>query len=301
MEERKYIEEDEINLREFGQTIGRYKKFLIFFSLIVTSLSVVFLIFQPNIYKSELMLLSQDGSQSGNGGLNALAGLAGIDVGRGGNISPFANFEALLQNRSFHNRIITKYMICDKLNSDHNYVYPLGLDFRKLDKNNTNLDLNLSKEDKNFGCYKTLQSILKITEDKKSGMIILSAESPDRFLAKELVDIYLTELSSYLRENDMIDTDKKISFYEQELQITINPELQTNLTQLLSSLIQKRVLANSSEFYIVKKLVDSEVAFIKDKIAPKRGLIIIVSFITSFILAIFIIFFREFIKGGDKN
>ena len=132
-------------------------------------------------------------------------------------------------------------------------------------------------------------------------MIILSAESPDRFLAKELVDIYLTELSSYLRENDMIDTDKKISFYEQEFQITINPELQTNLTQLLSSLIQKRVLANSSEFYIVKKLVDSEVAFINDKIAPKRGLIIIVSFITSFILAIFIIFFREFIKGGDKN
>ncbi len=192
-------------------------------------------------------------------------------------------------------------MICNKLNSDRNYVYPLGLDFRKLDENNTNLDLNLSQEEKDFGCYKTLQSILKITEDKKSGMIILSAESPDRFLAKELVDIYLTELSSYLRENDMIDTDKKISFYEQEFQITINPELQTNLTQLLSSLIQKRVLANSSEFYIVKKLVDSEVAFIKDKIAPKRGLIIIVSFITSFILAIFIIFFREFIKGGDKN
>lgn len=301
MEERKYIEEDEINLRELSQTIGRYKKFIIFFSLIVTSLSVVFVIFQPNIYKSELMLSSQDGSQSGNGGLNALAGLAGIDVGRGGNISPFANFEALLQNRSFHNRIITKYMICNKLNSDRNYVYPLGLDFRKLDENNTNLDLNLSQEEKDFGCYKTLQSILKITEDKKSGMIILSAESPDRFLAKELVDIYLTELSSYLRENDMIDTDKKISFYEQEFQITINPELQTNLTQLLSSLIQKRVLANSSEFYIVKKLVDSEVAFIKDKIAPKRGLIIIVSFITSFILAIFIIFFREFIKGGDKN
>ncbi len=82
MEERKYIEEDEINLRELSQTIGRYKKFIIFFSLIVTSLSVVFVIFQPNIYKSELMLSSQDDSQSGNGGLNALAGLAGIDVGK---------------------------------------------------------------------------------------------------------------------------------------------------------------------------------------------------------------------------
>ena len=31
MEERKYIEEDEINLRELSQTIGRYKKFIIFF------------------------------------------------------------------------------------------------------------------------------------------------------------------------------------------------------------------------------------------------------------------------------
>jgi len=77
--------------------------------------------------------------------------------------------------------------------------------------------------------------------------------------------------------------------------------LQINLTQLMSSLIQKRVLANSSEFYTVKKLVDSEISFIKNKTAPKRGLIVVVSFVTSIILGIFIIFFREFIKSPENK
>ncbi len=297
MEEQKYITEDEIDLRELGATIWRSKIFLIIFSLIITSLTVGYVIYKPNVYKSEVLVLPQDDGKTGGGGLSALAGLTGIDIGGGGGISPFSSFDALLQNRIFHGRVINKYKICEKLSNDQNYVYPLGLDLRTQSINEN----NLTKEESDFACYQSLKSLIKITEDKKSGVISLSAESPDRFLAKELVDIYLKELSSYLRDNDMIDTDKKISFYEKELQQTVNPELQTNLTQLMSSLIQKRVLANSSEFYIVKKLVDSEVAFIQDKTAPKRGLIVVVSFVTSIILGIFIIFFREFIKSPENK
>lgn len=44
----------------------------------------------------------------------------------------------------------------------------------------------------------------------------LSVVSPDRFLAKELVEIYLSEMTSYLRALDMQDTDQKLLFIEKK-------------------------------------------------------------------------------------
>ncbi len=52
---------------------------------------------------------------------------------------------------------------------------------------------------------------------------------------------------------------------------------------------------------MVKQLTKPQVAYIKDKAGPKRALIIIVAFITSIILGIFFIFFREFIKGTEER
>jgi uncharacterized protein involved in exopolysaccharide biosynthesis len=46
-------------------------------------------------------------------------------------------------------------------------------------------------------------------------------------------------------------------------------------------------------------IVDPYVPDIKDKVGPKRSLIVVVAFITSFILAIFLVFLIEFIRGEN--
>ena len=71
---------------------------------------------------------------------------------------------------------------------------------------------------------------------------------------------------------------------------------------MISSLIQKKVLAQSNRYYNVQPVVMPSVANIMDKTKPKRGLILIVALITSMILGIFGVFFIEFLKNSnDEN
>jgi uncharacterized protein involved in exopolysaccharide biosynthesis len=66
-------------------------------------------------------------------------------------------------------------------------------------------------------------------------------------------------------------------------------------------LIQKRVLSNASKYYVVEEILSTYVPNIKDKVKPKRALIVIVAFVTAFILAIFGVFFIEFIKNSKNE
>ena len=97
----------------------------------------------------------------------------------------------------------------------------------------------------------------------------LKATSEDRFFAKELVDIYLKEMIDYLRILDMQDSEQKIAYYRDEMAKKDDIELKKNLATLVSLLIQKSVLAKSSEFYLVKPITIPDVANIKDKTNAK--------------------------------
>ena len=289
-ENRIYLEEDEINLRELFFTIWNNKWKIVFFTFVITSATIWYVVHLPNIYKSEIILIPQE-QKSSMGGLGALAGLAGVDMG-GGEVSAYSNMDIVLKDWNFQMSVIKKYALLEKFKNRENIVYPLGLDFSEKSE-----DANISLEAQLLNTYKHILSILSISEDKKSGMIRLSIEIEDRFLAKELVDIFLKEVVEHLRKLDMKDIDLKIEFYEKELYETENLELQSKLTQLLSALIQKKMLANASQFYVVKKITDSRVVTIFEKVKPKRGLIVVVAFVTSIILGIFGVFMIEFIRG----
>jgi uncharacterized protein involved in exopolysaccharide biosynthesis len=95
--------------------------------------------------------------------------------------------------------------------------------------------------------------------------------------------------------------NKKIDYYANELRLSEDLALKTQLSQLMSALIQKRVLAQSSDLYNVKVMVAPSVAYERDKEGPKRGLIVAVSMITSLILGIFGIFALEFIRKPKED
>ena len=294
VEQNRYIEEDEIDLRELFAVIWKNRWKIFLFSFIITNLTIAYTLTKPNIYKSEIILIPQEQKSPSMGGLGALAGLAGVDVG-GSGVSALSNMNLILKDFNFQMQIIRKFHLIKEFENTDNFIYPFGLKFEK------SLDENSTLAEQEFSVYKKLINIISVSEDKKSGVITISAELEDRFLAKKLVDIYLKAITSHLRILDMKDIDSKLSFYETAVSETENIELQSQLTQLMSSLIQKKVLANASEFYIVKKIVDSRVPEIVEKTKPKRSLIIIVAFITSIILAIFLVFFIEFLKGDNEN
>ncbi len=233
-----------------------------------------------------------------------MAAMAGINLGGGGGIDIAGLFKNLLSNYSFHKNIIEKYHIDEMLsleNIEKNFVFAANkrevYDFFKSSKDKEEID----QENLIFETFKKIKGILSISTDKESGAITLSAKFQDRFTAKKLVDIYLIEMSNYIKKLDLKELDEQVEYYEKELQAAKNLDLKSNINALLSALVKKKVLSQAGEFYMVKQLTKPQVAYIKDKAGPKRALIIIVAFITSIILGIFFIFFKEFIKGSKNT
>ena len=301
-ENNNFIQEDEIDLKELFSTIWNNKFKIAFFTFVVTSLTIIYTLSIPNSYKSSTFLVPQTQAKPSLGGLSALAGIAGIDLGGSGNIDAVTSFNTILNDFAFQKTMIKKYNLNEKLiPNESNLVFALGYDgiYKMLNKKSEK-KIEKSKEEITYDTYKLIIKMISISSDKKSGIISLVVESNDRFLAKELVNIYLVELTSYLRKMEMQDVDKQIKYYNQELEKTDELSMKDQLGQLASGLVQKKVLSQANEYYNVKQLTKPQVAYIKEKSKPKRGLIVIVSFITSIILGIFMIFFLEFIKKDES-
>ncbi len=302
------IEEDEIDLRELFATIAKNKWKIFFLSFIITSLAVVYALNLPNVYKSETVLIMKDesGKSSLGGGASALAAMAGISLGGGGGGIDIAGlFETLISDYQFNKDLIKKYNLNEKLSEDSikpNLVFPsIGKDLRIFIKKYLSTEKEvLDLEEQTFETFKILKDILSTTKDKESGNLVLSATFEDRFMAKELVNIYLKEMSNYIKKLDFKEINDQMEYYESELAATNSIDLRGNLNELISSLIKKKVLSQAGDFYMVKQMIKAQVPYIKDKVKPKRSLIIIVAFITSIILGIFLVFFGEFLRNEEE-
>lgn len=301
-----YVEEDEIDLGELFATIWANKFTIMAFSLVITSMAILYALYKPNVYTSQTILIPKDqgGAPSISGGAAALAAMAGVNIGGGGELDIASLFKNLLSDYNFNKPLIQKYQL-DKMLAEENIEKHLVFaanqravyNFFKGSKEDQKVK---SPEERAFDTYKQLKDILSISPDKKSGAITLSAKFEDRFVAKRLVDIYLKEMSEYIKRLDLKEIDSQVRYYEAELQRAKSIDLKANINELLSALVKKKVLSQAGEFYMVKQLTKPQVPYIKDKAGPKRALIVVVAFITSIILGIFWVFFREFLRSEKE-
>ena len=299
-EELKYIEENEIDLKELFFTILKHKYKILIFVFFVTCLSFVYVLSIPNSYKSEVILSPQSESKSLNGGLSSLASLAGVSIGGNSSKDPAIMMKTVLNDYSFNEYVVKKYNLGDNLEKNENFVFAFGIDSVYKLFNSKKDNLNENKYDL-FSTIATLKNILSISSDKKSGLIILKAESKDRILAKKLVDIYLKEIINKIKNRDIKEIEQQIKYYNKELSNTYDVYLKEQLSKSLSALYQKKVFSQANDFYFVSKVVDSRIPNIQEKTKPKRSSILIMSFVTSFILSIFLIFFIEFFRNDKKD
>ena len=295
------IEEDEIDLRELFSTIWKHKIFLFLFVSIVTFFAIIHALSKPNEYKVKTLLAPQEQSKSLNlGGLGALASMAGISVGGGSGVTPDVAFKTLLDDYEFMKNFIKKNGFDKKLLSEElekDYVFAFNYKgiyemFHSSEK---------PKEIDFYSIYKSFVKRFSIDTDKKTGIITVSFIHPSRHFAYEVLVRYLEDATKFLVNKNLQDINAQIAKYQKELAKTDNLELKSELAKLISSLIKQRVYINSSKYYKVKVITDPYIPDVKDKAKPKRALIVIVAFITSFILGIFIIFFIEFIKSSKEE
>ena len=277
------IEEDEINLVDAFLTLLKYKRLIILLVFLSGLAAVVISLQMENIYRSEATLALRENENNGPS-LGSLGGLGGIvagqlGIGGGGSLE---KIEAVLNSRDLSTRIIEKYDLMPILFAEN-------WDAKKhewLIKQPPTLQDGL----------KNITALLNVSTDIKKGTIVVAFENEDPETAKKVVDYYLTELSSSLREEVLRDATENMRFFTEQIERTTDPLLKEKIYALLAKEIEKETFAKAQKYYGFLVLDPPIVPDRDKKVKPKRSLICIFSMLAVFFLAIFMAFICEFVK-----
>ncbi len=306
LEKNHYIEEDEIDLRELWQTVKSGKKLIFIVTTTIVILTLIYALSLPNSYKASAVLIpTSDDKSSALGGLGGLAAMAGVSLGGSASMTPDVAFNSLLVNNNFMKNFIQSNKINLHYNSediDKNYVF--ALNFRgiyNLFTSKKNLNELRNSEKELYDLILNIRKRFSIDADKKSGLITISYNDEDRVYAPKMVDMFLKDASSYLVKNNLNNINTRLQYFEKEMAQTEGFELRQSLSEIISKIVQEKVMMQSKQYYQCDLLTPAQEPYIQDKTKPKRGLMLVVSFVTSIILGIFLVFFLNFIRDEKQQ
>lgn len=181
--------DDEISLIDLAIALGEEKKTLFAVPAITTTIAIVVSLFMTPVFTAKTVMLppqqQQSGAASALASLGALAGLAG---GAAGIKSPDEMYVAFMQSEGFQNAVIKRLSLQER------YEAKTLTDTRAV-----------------------LKEKIKISTDKKSGLIIIEADDKDPEFAAQLANIHVDELHNLLGRLAVTEAQQRRMFYDQQI------------------------------------------------------------------------------------
>lgn len=268
--ERRY--DDEIDLVDLLKVLIKRKNLiigLIFLGSIVTA--GVSLIMTP-IYSSKTVIAPVQQQPLG-GTASMLAAQFGITTPPSGNVSEIVS---LLKSNILREKVIKS------LNLVQEFFKPEEL------KNKT-------EDEKIWECLRYLEKTLKVNFKQKDNTIEVEMEYKDPVLATKILEKLLLELQDHMSREAKRVSEVNRKYLEEALSSTADPFIKSNIYNLIAQQIQQGMLAEAKENFAFKILDPPKVP--DKKIKPKRRLMVMVAFVTSAFVGVFLAFFLEYIQN----
>ena len=304
--QRPYDPEDEVDLRELFLAIWRGKWFIIALTLVFALGGVAYALYLPDVYTARAKVAPEDGQGGGQmgGQLGNLASLAGVNVGSGGSGKTVIAKE-VLQSRAFLTDFIYR----------RNLEVPLaateGWNAKKQEwRINTEVynpqddswktnEEGQSAEPSDWELYKIFSDKLSVSQNEETGMLTLSISSQSPQAAQKWAEWLLADINEHMREKDVREARKRIDYLRQKLQETSITGMQQVFYQLIESETRTVMLANANDEYVFES-IDPAVTP-EEASEPKRALICMVSTLAGGLLAVLIVFVRQFLTPRQPN
>jgi uncharacterized protein involved in exopolysaccharide biosynthesis len=268
-----------IRLSDIWFALLRQKLLVLAVTSVFLAFSILAAFLMTPIYRAEVLMAYVDNNEgSGLASLASqyanVAALAGVSLGRGGSQKEEAI--ATLLSRSFTLKFIESKNIKP-------YLFP------KIGNSVESSDSDLPTSGEAYRKFDT--EIRSVAEDRKSGLITLSIDFSDRYIAADWANSIVALVNSTLRQRAIDDSNRSIEFLMLELEKTGPEELRQSIYELIKGHIGSIMLANVHEQYAFKiidpAVVPDEDAFEK----PKRLLIIASGGIAGFLVSLSLVFF----------
>ena len=295
--------DDEIDLRELFYVLLEGKWIIVSLTAFVSIIGVIYSLLLPNIYESKAMLVpvnSSSGISRALGSYSGLAGLAGISLPSGGDEGNSAKAIQKISSLSFfENNILPNIHLPDLMavKSWNSKTNTLTFDDSIYDTNSNTWIRDFSypqqqipSAQESFEVFKTAH--LSLSEDKKSGFITLAIKHQSPFIAKQWVELVINQVNAFYRQKDKSESEKAVSYLNQQISITGLSEIKQVIAQLLQEETKKLTLIEANQYYVFDYI--DPPAVMEKKSEPKRALICILSALLGGMLSILLVLIRHY-------
>lgn len=303
------VHEDEIHLQELFDMLIQGKKTIAFMIALMSIIGVSYSLLLPNIYESRTILSPVDQSNTISGAFqnySALAGLAGINLQPSGGDSNSKKAIKKLKTLSFFkNNVMTEIYLPDLMAfkswdmNTNTLIYDEGL--YDVNKNTwvrkfSHPNKQIPSAQESFEVF--MNKHVSINEDNKTGFVTLTVRHQSPFLAKQWAEVLIDQVNTFYRLKDKIESQKAISYLNNEILSTNLSEIKQSIVELLQQEIKKLTLIEANQSYVFEYI--DPPAVMEQKSEPSRSIICILSSIFGGILGIIIVFIKNYLFNTKK-
>ena len=295
--------DDEIDLRELFYVLLEGKWIIVSLTAFASIIGVIYSLLLPNIYESKAMLVSVNSSGSISGALGSysgLAGLAGINLPSGGDEGNSAKAIQKISSLSFfENNLLANIHLPDLMavKSWNSKTNTAAFDENIYDTSSNTWIRDYSYPQQQIPSaqesYEVFKQHLSLSEDKKSGFITLSIKHQSPFVAKQWAELVVNEVNAFYRQKDKSESEKAVSYLNQQISMTGLSEIKQVLAQLLQEETKKLTLIEANQYYVFDYI--DPPAVMEKKSEPKRALICILSALLGGMLSILLVLIRHYV------
>jgi len=145
-----------------------------------------------------------------------------------------------------------------------------------------------------WDALRLLDEIIDVTFNMKDNTITITVDFPDPEQAKYIADCLLTTLTEHMSSEAKRVAQTNRKYLEEQLSTTADPLIKQKTYNLIAQQIETAMMAEVKENFAFKVIDPPKAPDKKSK--PKRAMMVIVAFITSLFLGIFIAFFLNYLE-----
>jgi LPS O-antigen subunit length determinant protein (WzzB/FepE family) len=284
--------EDDFSMRDILTIFQNNQKWMLITVTAFFLASSIFIFFTPNTYKSSALLSIVDDTEAGGSGFQTmatryggLASIAGVSLGQD-NDSKTDFVIATIRSRNFFEHLVNTLDILPSLLAARSYdakTKTLILDEDMYDQKKKLWKGEIPGMEIAHEQY--FLNHLTLSEDNKTGFILLGFEHISPEFSYEITKIILTEANNLVRLQHMEEAARSLTYLNSALKDTLEIGTKSSITTLIEAQLKIQMLTKVRKNYILRPIDKPYLP--ERKSAPSRLKFIALSSILGFILSMF--------------
>ena len=300
MQSKEYIE-DEIDLAVLVRALIQGKWIILGFTSIASIIVVIYSLSLPNIYTGEALLAPVSSKDSVGGGasqsLGSLASLAGLSLSDSSDTSIVA-IEKLQSLSFFEDKILSQINLPDlmAIKSWNLSSNSITYDEEIYDDQSATWTREVVPPQKPKPTaqesFKAFMEHINVVKNIQTNLVTISVNHQSPFVAKQWVDLVVTEINAFYREKDRSEAKFAVDYLNEQLSQTHLSEVKMVIAEVLAQQIQKLTLIEANDNYVFDYI--DPPAVMEKKSAPRRAIICIIGALLGGFLGALVALIRYF-------